>query len=206
VTRARPGRPAEVIVVGAGIAGLSCARALADAGVSVRVVDQDRRVGGRCATHHVDRQPVDSGLAFFHGTDPGFLAALEQVEGATRLEGWPVRVAGKGAPCQPRAFEPHERRLAFAEGVSAFPEHLARGLEVRLDTVVERLAFGRDGVELVAKGGERLAAPIAVVALPVEGTTELGLAGELFAASGGAQAAWRSGADLAARIVGKEPR
>ena len=158
----------EVIVVGAGIAGLACARALADAGIAPLVVGGDRHVGGRCATRFVDDQPIDHGLAFFHGTDPGFFGALEEVEGATRLEGWPVRVEGKGAPCQPRAFEAHERRLAFADGVRAFPEHLARGIDVRLATTIERLAFGDHDVNLVSEGGEGFAARTVVLALPVE--------------------------------------
>jgi predicted NAD/FAD-dependent oxidoreductase len=48
---------AQVAVIGAGVAGLSAARRLAEAGVSVVVFDQARRPGGRLATKkHHDRQ------------------------------------------------------------------------------------------------------------------------------------------------------
>jgi phytoene dehydrogenase-like protein len=39
-----------VVVVGAGIAGIACARELAAAGVEVRVLERARVVGGRMAS------------------------------------------------------------------------------------------------------------------------------------------------------------
>ena len=39
--------PTEVVVVGAGPAGLSCALAFAEAGVLVRVVDEQPAAGGQ---------------------------------------------------------------------------------------------------------------------------------------------------------------
>jgi len=39
-----------VVVVGAGIAGLACARALTAAGYPVRVLDRGRRPGGRMSS------------------------------------------------------------------------------------------------------------------------------------------------------------
>ncbi|MBD3256947.1 FAD-dependent oxidoreductase, partial [candidate division GN15 bacterium] len=40
----------DCVVVGAGAAGLTCARRIADAGMSVLVLDKGRGVGGRMAT------------------------------------------------------------------------------------------------------------------------------------------------------------
>ena len=128
----------DLTVVGAGIAGLACAQRATELGLRVLVLDEARGVGGRCATRRVDGQPVDHGLTFLHGSDPAFLAALEAVD-ATPLPGWPERVRGRGSPCHPVTLSPRDRKLAFVEGVSAFPKHLARGIEVRLETRVERL-------------------------------------------------------------------
>ena len=108
----------RIAVVGAGVAGLSCARALADAGRPVTVLERARGVGGRCTTRRLEGVPLDMGAAFLHGRDAAFLAALESVP-ARRLEGWPAAVHGSGRPCQPEAFQPGERRLAYAEGVWA---------------------------------------------------------------------------------------
>ena len=55
----------DVIVIGAGIAGLSAARALADRGVNVQVLEARDRIGGRVWT--VDR--LDLGAQWIHGTE-----------------------------------------------------------------------------------------------------------------------------------------
>ena len=63
----------RTMVVGAGVAGLQCARALQRAGREVFLVERAQEVGGRCATRSFEGQPVDFGPMFLHGSDPGFL-------------------------------------------------------------------------------------------------------------------------------------
>lgn len=164
----------DVLIVGAGIAGLSCAGALQRAGARVVVLDKGRGVGGRAATRRVEGQPVDHGLAFYHGYDPGFLAALDRTP-ATRVEGWPRRVRGAGVACNPAAFDPWRPapRLAFEEGVSAFPKALAEGLDVRLGARVTALADEGSQVLARIEGAEALRAPTVVLALPVEQSAAL---------------------------------
>ena len=60
----------RVLIVGAGIAGIACARALRDAGVSARVVDRGRRPGGRMASRTINGRAVDLGAAYFTA-EPG---------------------------------------------------------------------------------------------------------------------------------------
>lgn len=55
------GRTADVIVIGAGLAGLAAARRLVGAGRSVAVVEARDRVGGRVHTTHPHGSPVDVG-------------------------------------------------------------------------------------------------------------------------------------------------
>ena len=49
--------PRRVGIVGAGVAGAACARALADAGCAVQVFDKSRGVGGRMATRRASWVP-----------------------------------------------------------------------------------------------------------------------------------------------------
>jgi len=161
-----------VVVVGAGVSGLACARELARAGRRVQVLDRARGVGGRCATRRVEGQPVDFGVAFLHGRDPEFLSDLDAVP-ATRLDGWPLAVAGAGRPCQPDAFSPGERRLAWEEGVSAFPKHLAAGLDVRLRTRVTAIEEAGPKVRLQVEDGPPVEAGEVVVAVAAEQAHEL---------------------------------
>lgn len=52
----------DVVVVGAGLAGLACARAVADAGLAVRVLEAGDGVGGRVRTDVVDGFRLDRGF------------------------------------------------------------------------------------------------------------------------------------------------
>ena len=129
----------DVIVVGAGISGLALARAMRSRGLAPVVLERSRGVGGRCATRRIDGQPVDHGVAFLHGRRPRFLEALDGVPDVSTISDWPRVRSGTGVPCQPQAFDGRERRVALAGGVSGFAKHLARGLDVRLETDVEAL-------------------------------------------------------------------
>jgi predicted NAD/FAD-dependent oxidoreductase len=79
-----------VAVVGAGIAGTVCARALADAGIDVQVFDKSRGAGGRMATRRAEWVGADGAsnpARFDHGA-PAFEARTERfqrfVEAAAR--------------------------------------------------------------------------------------------------------------------------
>jgi monoamine oxidase len=66
----------ETIVIGAGVAGLAAARALAEAGKRVALVEARERVGGRIFTDHVavpkPHRPlsIELGAEFIHGLPP----------------------------------------------------------------------------------------------------------------------------------------
>jgi renalase len=139
----------DVLIVGAGVSGLSCAKVLVAAGKKVCLLERSRGVGGRCATRRVEGQSVDHGLVFFHGRDPDFLEALRDVPGHW-LERWPTAVLGAGTPCQPNAFVHGARRMAHADGMSAFPKHLAAGLDVALETEVKGIELVDDGIRVLA--------------------------------------------------------
>lgn len=160
----------DAIVIGAGVAGLQCARRLADAGAQVVVLDRASRVGGRCATREIDHIPFEYGPLFLHGDEPAFLGALDAVADVHRLEGWPCRVEGRGTPCQPEAFAPHQRRLAFVEGLHQFPRALASGLPIRLNTQVAAIAADADGVTATSADGQQFCGRDLVLALALEQT------------------------------------
>ena len=66
-----------VAVVGAGIAGAACARALAHAGHAVRVLDRGRAPGGRMASRRQQGRPVDTGASYLTARDERFSAVVD---------------------------------------------------------------------------------------------------------------------------------
>ena len=66
----------SIAIIGAGIAGLSAARALADAGQSVQLFDKSRGSGGRMASKRSDAGSLDLGAQYFTARDRRFAAAV----------------------------------------------------------------------------------------------------------------------------------
>jgi monoamine oxidase len=77
--RGLSGRDAEVIVIGAGAAGLAAAAELARAGRSVLTVEARDRIGGRCDTRCLPGipAPVELGAEFIHGRPEATLSLLK---------------------------------------------------------------------------------------------------------------------------------
>src|SRR5690349_10872071 len=74
---------ADVIIVGAGFAGLSAARELTRLGRDVVVVEGRDRVGGRSYTGEVGGVPVDLGATFVGPTQDAVLALAREVGAET---------------------------------------------------------------------------------------------------------------------------
>jgi len=72
-----PTPPPTVAVVGAGIAGAACARALLAAGVGVQVLDRGRAAGGRLASRTVSGRPVDVGGSYCTARDERFVEVVD---------------------------------------------------------------------------------------------------------------------------------
>jgi renalase len=158
-----------VVVVGAGIAGLACARELLDAGVPARVVEGGRVVGGRLASVSTDGRYADIGAGYLTADEPAFRG---------RLDSW--RISGLARPWTDTfdVYEGAERtgtttgpmRWVAPGGSRGLAEDLARELEVTLEHPVGGVGPGPkvDGV----------AADAVVLAMP--GPQALRVLGEEF--------------------------
>lgn len=72
------GQTAEVLVLGAGMAGLAAARSLAERGLRPLVLEARDRVGGRVYSLQTEQGVVELGAEFVHGRDPGLWALIEE--------------------------------------------------------------------------------------------------------------------------------
>lgn len=151
----------RIAVVGAGLAGLACARALHEAGVAVTLFDQQAEPGGRCATQRSPAGPFDHGL-------PWLTAGTERY--AEQLRAWTD--AGWLAP-DPSAPE----RWIAQPAMQSLPAHLADGL--LFAGSLEIAALERDGPHWLlrphqaAPYGLDLSFDAVVVAMPAEQSVPL---------------------------------
>lgn len=67
----------DVVVVGAGLAGVACARELRSAGLGVRLLDRGHRPGGRMASRRLWDRPTDLGASYLTASHPGFRAVVD---------------------------------------------------------------------------------------------------------------------------------
>lgn len=78
----------DILIIGAGIAGLAAARKLMSAGNSVRVFDKGRRIGGRVATRRADGYIFDHGAQFLTAHKDSFSSLCHEAASQGALTVW----------------------------------------------------------------------------------------------------------------------
>jgi renalase len=138
--RGRSVSAVAVVVVGAGIAGIACARELAAAGVEVRVLERARVVGGRMASRRLHGRPVDLGAAYFTVSDPEFARVVEGWRAAGLARPWTdsLAVFENGT----RGAAPGPMRWAAPDGLRSLVVALAAWLDVTLQHEVRQVGPG----------------------------------------------------------------
>ena len=117
-----------IVIIGSGMAGLACARRLADAGLAAIVLDKGRGIGGRVATRRVGDLQFDHGAQYVNAHGAGFAAVLHSL--GDSVAGWQDgtgRTHSVGVP-----------------GMSAIPKALGAGLEIRQNAQVARVVQDDD--------------------------------------------------------------
>ncbi|MBL0919962.1 MAG: FAD-dependent oxidoreductase [Hydrogenophaga sp.] len=171
-----PTRPSlNIAVVGAGMAGVTAARTLVQAGHRVTLFEKSRGFGGRMATRRTEFGGFDHGVQYFTVRDPRFEQVL-RATATSAVRAWSastVRVLDEFGHVLASAPPPTEPHFVAAPGMSALvtlwaqpllkPElHGLGGAQVLLQTHVSRIE--RDALNAAqwqlrsddAEGGQRV--------------------------------------------------
>ncbi|GAA4857731.1 NAD(P)/FAD-dependent oxidoreductase [Actinomycetospora straminea] len=135
----------DVLVVGGGISGVACARALLAAGTPVRVLERSNRVGGRLtsrplpdgASEHV----VDLGAAYFTVRDEEFSAVVDDWHARGLARPWTDTLASHDADGTWSSKQGPQRWCAPG-GLRSLVADLAEGLDVATGHTVEAVTPG----------------------------------------------------------------
>ena len=123
---------ADVLVIGAGMAGLACARALLERGLRVTVLEAQQRVGGRILTKHADGEIIELGAEFIHGQPEDLLALLSEAgltlyeRTGTQVEYAKHHLGVESDEKQERSFDPLEDLEHFEGKDISFVDYLDR--------------------------------------------------------------------------------
>ncbi len=155
----------DVLVVGAGIAGLTAATLLHERGHGVLVVDKGRGVGGRMASRRLGSATFDHGAQVLSATGSEFSTALRAWSRLGWVDEW---------------FTDTSEDVTCWRGVpamTAVPKHLAEYLDVQLETKVVALHEADGCWSAETADGPSLRANAVLLATPVPQALELLAAG-----------------------------
>ncbi|MEO1590816.1 MAG: FAD-dependent oxidoreductase [Cyanobacteria bacterium J06632_22] len=149
----------ETVIIGAGLAGMTCARALQAAGHPVVLLDKSRGVGGRLATRRLHGTHADHGFRVWAPEHPELQKLTHELVAAGVLQPW-----GEG--------------YAAKDGGNAIAKYLARNLKihrqhrvVRLDAVGQHWQIASEVANTTTL--QRMSADQVVLALPAPQTVDL---------------------------------
>jgi len=158
----------KVVIVGAGLAGLVCARHLYRHGIKTLIIEKSRGLGGRMATRRRDRICIDHGLpgiAIPDSSSPNqsfiqeLLAQKIIQPGLTTWARW--------SPAQGISSQSPQQIYVAPEGMSAIAKYLAKDLVIKREWLLQSLLPTEKGYwQLTNSPGEILQAEAIILTVP----------------------------------------
>ena len=140
----------DIAVIGAGVAGLTCAQQLHQAGYRVVVIEKSRGMGGRLATRRLQGTHADHGVCYLKPKDDCFKALITTLLDRSILQPWTDTIYELDAEGQLIAPPEANRgsRYASPTGISTIAKFLSTGLAIHLNQRVEAIRPIHQGWEL----------------------------------------------------------
>lgn len=167
----------SVAIIGAGIAGMSCARVLTDQGLSVTVFEKSRGPGGRMSTRLGQGQwQCDHGAQYFTARHPLFVEQVSLWEQAGVVARWQpnIKTIGRRPDTLATAQQSSPRFIGIPRMTSP-ARQLAADITVLTNTHIAAIRPTAEGWLLTQEGGTNEAGPFRylVLAIPAQQAAEL---------------------------------
>jgi predicted NAD/FAD-dependent oxidoreductase len=151
----------HIAIIGAGMAGLTCARQLQLQGHTVSVYEKSGDSGGRMATRPTELGGFDHGAQYFTADSARFKKAIAAWERAGWVSPWSGKLVALESGIARQAGK-SKQRFVGVPGMSDLAVNLAQGIEVRMEHLITRiepydgrwlLAVQSDAVPIEASAG-----------------------------------------------------
>ncbi|MBS0234336.1 MAG: FAD-dependent oxidoreductase [Proteobacteria bacterium] len=160
----------KVAIIGAGLAGLSCARTLRQGGLSVDVFEEAAIIGGRIATTCIGPDRFDHGAQYFSPQSDDFRNYIKGALDSGHAAQWTPRVVAKGG----RRALPNDAWFVGRPGMSSVLRPFAENLRITVGQRVQSLEQRENGWHLWF-GDETSAGPFDAVGVAVPAPEASGL-------------------------------
>jgi renalase len=148
----------KIAVIGAGMAGVSCARTLVQAGHQVTLFEKSSGIGGRMATRDSAFGTFDHGAQYFTVRDPRFTLALDAVPGVCKA--WSanaVQILDENGQVAAASLPAKDIHWVPTGGMNTLPKALAQNQKIELATrvtLMERDALNSNLWQLRTEGAD----------------------------------------------------
>lgn len=132
----------HIAIVGAGLAGLICARQLQEQGNQVIVYEKNGEISGRMATRQTELGGFDHGAQYFTASSDKFKKAIVGWRKAGWVSAWNgklVSLENGETESAGRSAELLKQRYVATPGMSALGQQLAQGIDIRTEQLVKRI-------------------------------------------------------------------
>ncbi len=150
----------DIIIIGAGISGLTAAVKLREAGKSCLVLEKSRGLGGRMATRRRDDAVFDHGAQYLTAKSEEFSSLVENAKAQGILREWFTSDSGN-------------TRYCGSSGMTSLPKFIAGDLEIRRQTKVIRLDRSADTWTVQTDSGDNFMARKLLLTAPLPQSIEL---------------------------------
>ncbi|PID46915.1 MAG: hypothetical protein CSB47_01665 [Proteobacteria bacterium] len=160
----------EVLIIGAGMAGLAAASDLHSAGKTVLVIDKTQALGGRLAYQQMGEAIAEYGAQFVTARSDRFQALLESWQARGLMEVWFHSGEESGEEY------PHYRGVPT---MNVMAQQLAMGLDYTLGKCATSVTLSGNGWLTTLESGEQICSEAIVITSPIPQTLALLEAGHI---------------------------
>ncbi len=158
----------EIAVIGAGVAGLTCARKLHQAGRRVVMFDKSRGLGGRLATRRLADTHADHGVCYLQPKGVAFGQLIDELVKEQILRVWTTGIHQLGADGvlrSPAKFAPY---YAAPLGATSIARYLGQGLEIINNQAITAISPIDNGWQLSSVDNKWMAEQVVIAVPPAQ--------------------------------------